>query len=81
MVRWKTEKPFSANPADWAGQARHRHVSKPGEGVLDAAISPDGKQMAVVHLGANGRPELFLAKPDDFLLQPTRSRSACAPAR
>ena len=25
--------------------------------------------MAVVHLGGDGRPELLLTKPDDFLLQ------------
>ena len=43
-------------------------TTKPGEGVLDAAISPDGKQMAVVNLGSNGLPDLLLAKPDDFLL-------------
>ena len=56
-------------------------TSKPGEGVLDAAISPDGKQMAVAVLGANGRAELFLAKPNDFLLERRRSSSACARAR
>ena len=43
-------------------------TTKPGEGLLDAAISPDGKRMAVVNLGSNGRPELVLAKRGDFLL-------------
>ena len=46
-------------------------TSKTGKGVLDAAISPDGKRMAVVatQLGKDGRSELVFAKPDDFLLQ------------
>ena len=48
-------------------------TTKPGEGVLDAAISPDGKQMAVVNLGSNGLPELLLAKPDDFLLSDAKA--------
>ena len=37
--------------------------------MLDAAISPDGKQMAVVaNFDERGRSELLIAKPDDFLL-------------
>jgi hypothetical protein len=38
------------------------------EGVLDAAISPDGERMAVVNVGANGRAELLLVKRGDFEL-------------
>ena len=68
MVRWTTEEPFSTNPADYSAGKIMTDTTKPGEGVLDAAISPDGKQMAVVNLGASGLPELLLAKPDGFLL-------------
>jgi beta-lactam-binding protein with PASTA domain len=68
MVQWKTSKPFSTDPADYSEGKIVTDTSKPGEGVLDAAISPDGKRMAVVNLGASGRPELLLAKPDGFLL-------------
>jgi beta-lactam-binding protein with PASTA domain len=68
MVRWTTEKPFSSNPADWSKGELVTDASKPDEGVLDAVIAPDGKRMAVVNLGANGRPELFIAKRGDFLL-------------
>jgi beta-lactam-binding protein with PASTA domain len=68
MVRWTTKKPFSSNPDDWSKGEIVTDTTKQGEGVLDAAISPDGKRMAVVNLGANGRAELFMAKRDDFLL-------------
>jgi Tol biopolymer transport system component len=68
MVQWKTKVPFSSNPDDWSKGEIVTDTSKSGEGVLDAAISPDGKQMAVAQLGANGRAELFMAKRGDFLL-------------
>jgi beta-lactam-binding protein with PASTA domain len=70
MVRWKTKRPFSANPDDWSKYEMVTDTSKPGEGALDLAISPtDPKRMAVAFLGANGRAELFMAKRGDFLLQ------------
>jgi beta-lactam-binding protein with PASTA domain len=68
MVEWKTKKPFSSNPDDYSKGEIVTDTTKPGEGVLDAAISPDGKRMAVAALGANGRAELFMAKRGDFLL-------------
>ena len=68
MVQWKTKKPFSANPDDYSKGEIVTDTSKPGEGVLDAAISPDGKRLAVVNLGANGRAELFVTKRNDFKL-------------
>ena len=43
-------------------------TSKPGQGVIDAAFSPDGKTVAVAQLGKDGRSELLFAKPDDLLL-------------
>ena len=43
-----------------AGRARARSTPSP---------SPDGKSLAVVSLGKSGRPELFVTKPNDFLLQ------------
>jgi beta-lactam-binding protein with PASTA domain len=68
MVQWKTKRAFSSNPDDWSKGELVTDTTKPGEGVLDAAISPDGKQMAVVNLGANGRAELLLTKRGDFRL-------------
>jgi dipeptidyl aminopeptidase/acylaminoacyl peptidase len=67
-VQWKTKKPFSSDPDDYSKGEIRTDTSKPGQGVLDAAISPDGKTMAVVNVGANGRPELLLVKRGDFLL-------------
>jgi beta-lactam-binding protein with PASTA domain len=68
MVQWKTRKPFSSDPGDYSKGKIVTDTSKPGEGVFDAAISPDGKRMAVVSVGANGRGELSLTKRGDFLL-------------
>jgi beta-lactam-binding protein with PASTA domain len=68
LVRWVSSKPFSTDPDDWSAGKIVTDTSKPGEGVLDAAISYNGKRMAVVNLGPGGLPELLLAKPDDFPL-------------
>ena len=49
IARWrlKKDKPaFSANAADWNKGRSCPTSTKPGKGVLDAAISPDGKQLA-----------------------------------
>jgi hypothetical protein len=43
-------------------------TSRPGQGVLDAAVSPNGKRMAVARIGKSGRPELVMAKRGDFAL-------------
>ena len=74
MVRWETKEPFSTNPADYSAGKIMTDTSKIGRGRrLDAAISPNGKQMAVVNLGSNGLPDLLLAKPDDFLLSDAKA--------
>jgi beta-lactam-binding protein with PASTA domain len=68
IVRWKTKRPFSTDPADYSAGRIVTDTSRPGEGVFDAALSPDGERMAMVALGSSGRPELLLAKRGDFLL-------------
>ena len=68
IVEWRTRKPFSTDPGDYKPGKFVTDTSKPGEGVLDASISPDGKRLAIINLGANGRPELLFTKPDGFLL-------------
>jgi hypothetical protein len=67
IVRWTTKKPFSADPDDYSAGKLETDTSRPGQGVLDAAIAPDGKRMAVVNLDGDG-PELLLAKAGDFRL-------------
>jgi beta-lactam-binding protein with PASTA domain len=78
IVRWTTKKPFSTDPDDWSAGKFETDVTTPGVGVLDAAISPDGKKLAIINLGKNGRPELFLTKPGDFLLQQAKPLHAIA---
>jgi hypothetical protein len=73
MVGFRSPRPFSADPADWKSQGFVTGVGKPGEGVLDAVPSPDGKQLAVVLRSANGTTNLLLAKPDDLPLANARA--------
>jgi dipeptidyl aminopeptidase/acylaminoacyl peptidase len=68
IVQWTTKKAFSPKPDDWSDGEFITDTSRRGRGVLDAALSPDGKRLAVVALGAGGRSQLFFAKPDDFKL-------------
>ena len=69
MIEYVSERPFSADPADWESKGFVTDTTKQGQGVLDAAISPDGKQLAVVVLDDDGTTNLFMTKPDDLLLQ------------
>jgi beta-lactam-binding protein with PASTA domain len=68
MIRFRSDKPFSTDHTDWESEGFVTPVSKPGEGVLDAALDPDGRRWAVVLRDADGRGELYLAKPRDLLL-------------
>jgi hypothetical protein len=68
MIRYRSRTPFSTNPDDWKSDGFQTDTTLPLQGALDAAISPDGKQVAEVFLGKKG-PRLFLAKADDLLLQ------------
>ena len=53
-------------------------VKKPGKGVLDAAISPDGKQLAVVSNQGSSFFKLFLAAPGDYKLEDARGTAVRA---
>jgi hypothetical protein len=71
MVRWKVRngKPaFSPNTADWTGGHFVTDVGTTNKGVIDAAISPDGKQLALISNQGASFFRLWLAKPGDFLL-------------
>jgi hypothetical protein len=68
VVQWRTKKPFSTNPEDWSPGRIRTDTSRPGQGVLAAAVSPDGKRMAVARIGNSGRPEVVMAKRGDFPL-------------
>jgi beta-lactam-binding protein with PASTA domain len=78
IVRWKTAKPFSPNPADWSSGHFITDTSQPGHAVLDAALSPDGKTLALVSNLSSPFFRLYLAKPTDFAMtnaQPTPLRA------
>jgi hypothetical protein len=78
MVGYESKKPFSTNPDDWESKGFVTDTSQTGQGVLDAAFSPDGKQLAVVNLGKSGRPELMMTTPDDVLLANAKSLKVIA---
>jgi hypothetical protein len=66
MVRFRSRRAFSADPGDWRSQGIVTETDEPGAGVIDAALSADGKQLAVVRRAPNGKTNLFIAKPDDL---------------
>jgi beta-lactam-binding protein with PASTA domain len=66
IVRWRTKKPFSADPADWGPGRFVTDVSRPNNGVIDAAVSPDGKSLALVSNIKSPFFRLYLGKANDF---------------
>jgi len=68
VVQWKTKHAFSSDPADWSKGKFVSDTSKPNEGLKEAALSPDGKRLALIAKIGNGPFELVLAKPGDFQL-------------
>jgi beta-lactam-binding protein with PASTA domain len=72
IVRWKLhsgKKPFSADPADYSSGHFVSDVSQKGIGAIDAALSPDGKKLAVVsNLGSSGFRLWIADDPTDFAL-------------
>jgi beta-lactam-binding protein with PASTA domain len=66
VVRWKSRTPFSPNPDDWSAGKFVTDTSTPNDGVKEAAISPDGKRLALIGRKGNGPFELLLGKPGDF---------------
>jgi beta-lactam-binding protein with PASTA domain len=72
MVRWKLKqgKPaYSTDRADWGNGHFVTTISQPNKGVIDAAISPDGKKLAVAANFKSASFRLWLADdPKDFAL-------------
>jgi hypothetical protein len=78
MVRWHSKKAFSPDPADWSKGRFVTDVSTVNHGVIDAAVSPDGKTLALVSNLGQSFFRLYLAKPTDF--QMAKAKSTKVPA-
>jgi Tol biopolymer transport system component len=73
IVQWRTQKPFSPNPDDWSAGRFVTDTKTVGKAVIDAAISPDGKTLALAaNFGADFF-RLYLTKPGDFTLSAARA--------
>jgi beta-lactam-binding protein with PASTA domain len=68
IVRWRSKKPFSPDTKDWGKGRFVTDMAETNKGVLDAALSPDGKQLALVANVESDFFRLYLAKPNDFPL-------------
>ena len=68
MVRYKSKKAFSPERKDWGKGKFVTDSPSADKGVIDFAISPDGKQMVAVANFDNPTFQLYLGKPKDFLL-------------
>jgi beta-lactam-binding protein with PASTA domain len=73
VVRWRSDRAFSTEPGDWRGG---KIVN---EDARDAALSPDGKTLAVAAHTAEDRPyELYFTKPDNIELTNAKSTTVRA---
>jgi beta-lactam-binding protein with PASTA domain len=69
VVQWRSRVPFSSNPDDWRRRGKFAtDTSKPGQGVKEAALSPDGERLALIARTGDGPFQLLLAEPGDLLL-------------
>ncbi len=78
MVRYKSKKPFSPDAKDWGKGKYVTDVTQPGKGVIDLAISPDGKQLASVANFEGDLFQLYLGKPKDTLLTEAKAQGVRA---
>lgn len=72
LLRFTTGKPFSPRASQWSSSNRLVTPQSEGRGVLAAALSPDGKYLAVL---SNLKSRLFrvlLTKPGDLRLKKAR---------
>ena len=88
IVRWTLKdgkKAFSPNEKDWNKGKFVSDIDTAGKGVLDAAFSPNGKQIALVSNIGSSSFRLWLTDntgaANDFLLKDAARRSRPAPAR
>jgi Tol biopolymer transport system component len=68
LIEFVSNVPFSTQASLWGQGTVVTDTSKPGQGVIAGAFSPDGKQLALVSNIGTLDFHLFLTKPDDFKL-------------
>jgi len=68
MVRYKSKKAFSPAAKDWGKGKFVTDTTQVNKGVIDMAISPDGKRAAFVANFDSDAFQLYLGKPNDFTL-------------
>jgi beta-lactam-binding protein with PASTA domain len=71
IVQYRSKRPFSPRSSDWRGGGFVTQRSA-GKGVLDAAISPDGKRLAAISNLDTAVPQLYVTTPDDIRLRKTK---------
>jgi hypothetical protein len=74
IVRYRSSVPFSARASDWGKGHFVTPLDPDGRvGVIDAAISPDGKHLAAVANLDTSEFRLYLTKPDDLRLDKAKA--------
>ncbi len=68
IVQYRSTRPFSARASDWRGGGFITPRAE-GKGVIDAAISPDGKRLAAVANLDTPAFQLYLTTPGDIELR------------
>jgi Tol biopolymer transport system component len=78
IVRWKVKKDkpaFSSDPGDWSKGHFVTNIKTTDKGVIDAAISPDGKRLAMISNQGSSFFKLWLAPKGDFALTSAKATS------
>jgi beta-lactam-binding protein with PASTA domain len=78
IVRYRSKKAFSPEAGDWGKGRIVTDTSKTNEGVIDAALSPDGRRLALVSNQGGGPFQLYLTEAKDFLLTNPRETNVRA---
>lgn len=71
IVQYTSKRAFSTQKADW-GKGEFVTGRDGNKGVLDVALSPDGKRLAAIANFDTPAPQLYLTTPDDIQLQKTK---------
>ena len=72
ILRYTSKRPFSTRPSDW-GKGEFVTRRSPGKGVIDAAISPNGKRLAAIARLDTEVAQLYLTTPDDLGLEQAKA--------